>query len=51
MLDLQRSISKSLKVKSTEIAIAEGNSGDASYSARLSSLSDHRRVEADNLEI
>ncbi len=50
MLDLHRSISKSLKVKSTEIAIAEGNSGDASYSARLSSLSDHRRVEADNLQ-
>ena len=50
MLDLQRSITKSLKVKSTELAISEGNAGDASYSARLSSLSDHRKVEADNLQ-
>lgn len=50
MLDLQRSITKSLKVKSTELAIAEGNAGDASYSARLSSLSDSRKVEAENLQ-
>ena len=50
MLDLQRSITKSLKVKSTELAISEGNSGDASYSARLSSLSDHRKVESENLQ-
>jgi flagellin-like hook-associated protein FlgL len=50
MLDLQRGLSKSLKVKSTELAISEGNSGDASYSARLSSLSDHRKVESDNLQ-
>jgi flagellin len=50
MLDLQRSITKSLKVKSTELAISEGNAGDASYSARLSSLSDHRKVEANNLQ-
>lgn len=50
MLDLQRSISKSLKVKATELAISEGNSGDASYSARLSSMSDQRKVEADNLQ-
>ena len=50
MLDLQRSITKSLKVKSTELAISEGNAGEASYSARLSSLSDHRKVESDNLQ-
>jgi flagellin-like hook-associated protein FlgL len=50
MLNLQRSVSNSLKIKSTEIAIAEGNSGDASYSARLSSMSDRRRLEANNLQ-
>ncbi len=50
MLDLHRSVSKSLKVKSTELAISEGNSGEASYSARLSSLSDHRKVESENLQ-
>jgi len=50
MLDLQRSISKSLKVHSTELAISEGNSGDASYLARLSSLSDNRKVESENLQ-
>ena len=50
LLDLQRSTSKALKIQSTEFAISEGNSGDASYSARLSSLSDHRKVESDNLQ-
>jgi len=50
MLDLQRSITKSLKVHSTELAISEGNSGDASYLARLSSLSDNRKVESENLQ-
>lgn len=50
MLDLQRSTSKSLSVNSTEVAISKGNGGDASYSARLSSLSDQRKVESDNLQ-
>ena len=50
MLDLQRSITRSLKVHSTELAISEGNSGDASYLARLSSVSDNRKVESANLQ-
>ena len=50
MLSLQRSTSKALSVNATEVAISNGNSGDASYSARLSSLSDRKRVEVQNIQ-
>ncbi len=50
MLDLQRSTSKALAANATEVAISQGNSGDASYSARLSSLSDQKKIEVDNLQ-
>jgi flagellin-like hook-associated protein FlgL len=50
MLALQRSTSRALSVKATEVAISKGNSGDASYSARLSSLSDQKKIEVNNLQ-
>ena len=50
MLALQRSTSKALSVNATEVAISKGNSGDASYSARLSSLSDRKRLEVQNMQ-
>ena len=45
MLGLQRTTSKALAMQATEVAISKGNSGDASYSARMSSLSDRKRIE------
>ena len=50
MLGLQRATNKALSVKATEVAITKGNSGDASYSARMSSLSDSKKVEVQNIQ-
>ena len=50
MLALQRSTSKALSANATDVAISNGNSGDASYSARLSSLSDQKRIEVQNIQ-
>ena len=43
MLGLQRSTSKALSIKAAEVAISKGNSGDASYSTRMSSLSERKK--------
>lgn len=50
MLGLQRSTSKALSMKATEVAISKGNLGDASYSARMSSLSDRKKIEVQNMQ-
>ena len=50
MLGLQRTTSKALAMQATEVAISKGNSGDASYSARMSSLSDRKRIEVLNMQ-
>ena len=50
MLSLQRSTSKALSANATEVAISKGNGGDASYSARLSSLSDRKKLEVQNMQ-
>ena len=44
LLGLQRSTNKALSVSATEVAITKGNSGDASYSARMSSLRDRKKI-------
>ena len=50
MLGLQRSTSKALSIKAAEVAISKGNSGDASYSTRMSSLSDRKKIEVQNMQ-
>lgn len=50
MLDLQRTTSRTLSVNATEVAISKGNAGDASYSARLSSLSERKQHEVQNMQ-
>ena len=50
MLGLQRSTSKALSMKAAEVAISKGNSGDASYSMRMSSLSDRKKMEVLNMQ-
>jgi len=50
LLGLQRSTNKALSVSATEVAITKGNSGDASYSARMSSLSDRKKIEVQNIQ-
>ena len=50
MLSLQRSTSKALSANATEVAISKGNAGDASYSARLSSLSGRKKLEVQYMQ-
>jgi flagellin-like hook-associated protein FlgL len=50
MISLQRSTSKALSANATDVAISKGNGGDASYSARLSSLSDRKKLEVQNMQ-